>query len=60
MATTAEILAEATRVLAEIKSGASKARVRELQREYAKLVRQYEAAAMAAWAAAPIGPGSEA
>jgi hypothetical protein len=53
---TAEIYQQATRVLAEIKSGVSKARVRELQREYASLQRQYAKAAAADWAAAPLTP----
>jgi hypothetical protein len=52
----ATIHSEATRVLAEIKSGAGKARVRELQRDYAKLTRRYEAAVAAEWAQAPLSP----
>jgi hypothetical protein len=56
MATPGQIGTECRRVLAEIKSGVSKARVRELQREYAKLSRQYSAAVRADWAQAPLGP----
>jgi hypothetical protein len=56
MATTAEINREATRVLAEIKSGVSKARVRDLQRDYAKLARQYAKVARNEWANAPLSP----
>lgn len=55
----ATIHTEAARVLAEIKSGVSKARVRELQRDYAKLVRRYEQAARADWAAAPMAPAAQ-
>jgi hypothetical protein len=56
MATPGQIGTECRRVLAEIKSGVSKARVRELQREYASLQRQYAKAAAADWAAAPLTP----
>jgi hypothetical protein len=56
MNTTAEIGAEANRVLAEIKSGVGSARIVELQRQYRQLCRRYEQAARAAWAMAPLNP----
>ena len=58
MAHPADFIPAIDRVLAEIKSGVDKARVRELQREYRALERDYAKAARAAWAAAPMGPAA--
>jgi hypothetical protein len=53
----ADFIPEIDRVLAAIKTpGTDKAQVRELQREYRKLSRQYERAARAHAASIPTGP----